>query len=42
MDNIVDRLDEAVKLYVTKLTRDSSVKADERWRSSHLQSTLST
>jgi phosphate:Na+ symporter len=23
MDNVVDRLDEAIKLYVTKLTRES-------------------
>ena len=27
MDNVVDRLDDAIKLYVTKLTRDS---LDER------------
>jgi phosphate:Na+ symporter len=30
MDNVVDRLDEAIKLYVTKLTRESLVTAKER------------
>jgi phosphate:Na+ symporter len=30
MDNIVDRLDEAIKLYITKLTRDSLDEAEGR------------
>ena len=36
MDNAVDQLDEAIKLYVTKLTRDSldEREGDAPWRSS--------
>ena len=44
MDNTVDRLDEAIKLYVTKMTRGSldDAMVGAQWKSSLSPSTSST